>query len=95
MDAPGDAGDGALTCGSQEIALELDGCEVIGSLGEVGKGPVAAGGIRQGDDHRGVQVSIGGEQLGAQDQAARQAARLQTEEFDADQARQVALSAGI
>jgi hypothetical protein len=46
--------------GAQEIALKLDGGEVISSLREIGKGAVAAGGICQGDDRRDVQVSVWG-----------------------------------
>ncbi|MGE5463362.1 MAG: hypothetical protein ACM3PS_08400, partial [Syntrophothermus sp.] len=68
---------------------------VVGCLGEIGKGPVPAGRVGQGDDDRGVQVAIWGEQLGAHGQAAGEAPRFQGGEFDAEQAGQVTLSAGV
>ncbi len=95
MDAPGDAGNRALARGTQEIALEFDGGEAFPSAGKIEDRPVAAGRICQSDDRRGVQVSVGREQFGTQRKAARQAPGLETDDFNPDQARQVALSAGV
>ena len=82
MEARGDAGDSSFTGSAQKIALELDGGEVIGSPGQIGKSPVATGCICQGNDDRSMQVSIGRKQLGAQHEAAGEAPRLQAEELD-------------
>jgi hypothetical protein len=80
---------------AQEIALEFDGGEVIGSVGHVGEGAIAAGGICEGNDHGGVQVSVGGEQFGAQGEAAGEAPWLHAEEFNADQAGQISFAACV
>jgi len=95
MYARGHAGNDALARRPQEIALELDGRKVLRPFGQVSNSPIAAACISQGDDGRGVQVSVRGEQFGADGQAACQSPRLQAEDFDADQARQVALSACV
>jgi hypothetical protein len=86
MEAGRGAADNSLAGGAQEIALQLDGGEVVGASGQIGDGPVAAGRVGQGDDRGGMQVAVGSQQLGAHLQAAGQLARFNTDEFDAEQA---------
>ena len=95
MHARRNTGKRAFTGGTQKITLEFDGGEILRSFGQVGKGPVAAGCIRNGNDHGSVQVSVGGQQLRAQGQAAGHLSQLDAGEFDPDQARQSPLAACV
>ena len=52
MHARCNADNRAFAHGAQKVALELDGGETLRSFGQVGEGPVAAGGIRDGNDRR-------------------------------------------
>ena len=52
------AGKGSLSGSSQKIALELEGGEVLRAIRQIGKRTVATGRIGQGNDDRGVQVSV-------------------------------------
>ena len=70
MHARRHAGDRPFTGGAQKVALEFDGGEILRPFGQVGKGPVATGGIGDGDHHGGVQEPVWGQQLPAQGQAA-------------------------
>ena len=54
------AGKRPFAGGAREIALELDSGEVLRPCGQVGECPVTAGGIRDGDYHGRVQVTVGG-----------------------------------
>ena len=88
MHARCNADNRAFAHGAQKVALELDGGETLRSFGQVGEGPVTAGGIRDGDDDGGMQVAVGGQQFRTQGQAAGESSRLDAGKFDADQARQ-------
>lgn len=89
------AGQRPFADGTQKVALEFDGSEILRPFGQAGEGPVAAGGIGDGDDHGSVQISVGGQQLRAQREAAGGPSRLDAGKFDPDQARQGPLAAGV
>src|SRR6185503_488778 len=91
----GNAGNGTRTRSIQKIAVQLDRGEVIRSAGKAGKCAVAAGRICQGNDDRRMQVTVGGEQFGANDESAGQPFRLHAKKFNAEQARQVTLAACV
>ena len=80
------ADDDTLARSVQKIALEFDGGKTLRPLGEIRDGPVTAGGIGDGNDDGSMQVSVGGQQLRAQDQAAGGTSRLDGGKFDPDQA---------
>ena len=94
-----DAGPGAvndaLARRTQKVTFQFDGREILRAFGQICERAVAAGRVCQGDHRRGVQVSIRREQLRANDESAGQASRLHGQEFDAKQARQIALAAGV
>src|SRR6266542_440586 len=60
-----DAGDRAVARRAQEIALELDGREVVGAFGQVRDAAVAACRIGERDHGRRVQEAVRREQFGA------------------------------
>ena len=95
MHARGNAGNRAFARGIQKIGLEFDGREVVRPAGEIGDGPITAGRVRQGDDRRRVQIPVGGQQFGAQGQAACRSSGLDAGKFNPDQAQQGSLAARI
>lgn len=95
MDACCRAVNHAFTRSSQKITFQFDGGEVLRPGWEVGERAVAAAGIGEGNYGRGMQVSVWGEEFRADGEAAGQATRLEGQELDADQSRQVADTAGV
>ncbi len=92
VEARSNAGNRSFTGSAEEVALELDGGEVVGAVGEVGEGAVAAGRVGESDDRRRVQVAVRGKQLGAQRETACEASAFITSKFDADQSREGSLA---
>ena len=82
------AGYDSFAGSAEEVALELDGSEIVRAFGKVGEGAVAAGGIGEGDDGRRMQIAVGGEQFRTQGKATGESSMLIAGEFDADQTRE-------
>jgi hypothetical protein len=55
------------------------------SLGQAHEGAVAAGGVGEGDDRRGVQVAVRGHELPAQLEPALEPSLLCLKDLDADE----------
>lgn len=55
----------AVLDGGEEVGLEFKGGEAGRAVGETGEGAVAAGGVGERDERRGVWVAGGGQQLTA------------------------------
>jgi hypothetical protein len=62
--------DDATALGTQEIAFELDSRETFGTVRQAYEAPVAAGGVGEGYYRGSVQITVRGEELVSEAEAA-------------------------